>query len=144
MKKPQAIMSIFNSARTAKGHIVALKENCRLRLAAFTFGRDRESQKELEADFIAVLEKWGIHSGENIDEVIFCLRLRLWIFAVLPIGYGLILIAARTLNSLIIFLMLAIPCLFAILTTAWRIWVLKNMRFVPFTRWLLSGCGLRR
>ncbi len=143
MKKPQSIMSIFNTAKSAKGHIRDLKESFRSRLAAFSSGRNRESQQELEADFLNVLEKWGIHSSENIGEVIFCLRLRLWIFTILPIGYGLILIATHSLNSLIIFLMLAIPCLFAILTTAWRIWVLKNLRFVPFTRWILSGFGLR-
>lgn len=143
MKKLQSITSIFNTAKSAKGHIRNLKESFLSRLAAFSSGRDKGSQQELEADFLNVLEKWGIRSGEHIGDVIFCLRLRLWIFAILPIGYGLILIANRSLNSLIVFLMLTIPCLFAILTTTWRIWVLKNMRFVPFSRWLMSGCGLR-
>lgn len=141
MKKPQSITSVFNTAKASKSHFQQLKENLRSRMAFFTSGRDRESQKELEADFANVLDKWGISSLDNIHDVISTLRLRIMILATLPALYGIIFIFIHSLNGLLVFLMLAIPCLFGILTTAWRIWILQNMRFMSFTRWLACGCG---
>lgn len=142
MKKPKSIAAIMNEARESGSHLKDLRNSFRSRLAAFTKDREKESQHELEADFNKVLERWGIACPENLEGVIFCLRARLLILAVLPLTYGIIALCLRTFNSLLVFAMLAIPCLFGLLATAWRIRVLKNTRFVPFTRWLMRGCGL--
>lgn len=142
MKKPKSIAAIVNDAKESGSHFTSLKENFRSRLSAFRKDREKENQRELEADFNNVLDKWGIASPENIGEVIFCLQARFLILAALPIAYGIIALFLRTFNSLIVFALLAVPCSLGIFATAWRIWVLRNTRFVPFTRWLTGGCGL--
>ena len=38
--------------------------------------------------------------------------------------------------------LISLPCLFGILTTLWRISLLRNRRFLPFGRWLLQGVGV--
>lgn len=141
MKKPRSITSILHGAKESQGHVQALKHDFQARLDTFKKERSSEDQQALEEDFNNVLEKWGIVSTENIGEVIFCLRLRLWILALVPGCYGVMALFMRTFNSLLVFTLLAIPCSFGVLTTAWRIWVLKNTRFVAFTRWLRAGCG---
>lgn len=142
MKKPKSIAAFVNDAKESGSHFISLKDNFCSRLAAFRKDREKENQHELEADFNNVLQKWGIASPENLGEVIFCLWARLCILAALPLMYGIIALFLCTFNSLIVFCLLAVPCLFGVLATAWRIWVLKNTRFVPFTRWLLGGCGI--
>ena len=142
MFKPKSITSIINDEKKKKSHFRILKDNFRSRLAAFRADRDNSSQQELESDFSNVLEKWGIASTENLGEVIFCLRLRMFVLAILPVFYGIIALFLRTFNSLIVFALLAIPCLFGVLATLWRVWVLRKSRFVGFWRWLSCGCGL--
>lgn len=142
MFKLKSITSIINDARLSKSHFQILKDNFRSRLAAFRADRDNSSQQELESDFNAVLDKWGIASPENLGEVIFCLRLRMFVLAILPLFYGIIALFLRTFNSLIVFGLLAIPCMFGVLATSWRVWVLRKARFVGFWRWLMAGCGL--
>ena len=142
MFKPKSIASIINDAKVSKSHFRILKDDFRSRLAAFRADRDNSSQQELESDFSNVLEKWGIASTENLGEVIFCLRLRMFVLAILPLFYGIIALFLRTLNSLIVFGLLAIPCMFGVLATSWRVWVLRKSRFVGFWRWLSCGCGL--
>jgi hypothetical protein len=142
MKKPKPISAIMDDAKKSRSHFRSLKDNFCSRLAAFRKDREKENQHELEADFNNVLQRWGIASPENLGEVVICLYARLAILAALPLMYGIIALFLRTFNSLIVFGLLAVPCLFGVLATAWRIWVLKNTRFVPFTRWLFGGCGI--
>lgn len=142
MRKPKSISAIMDDAKKSRSHFRSLKDSFLSRLAAFRKDREKENQRELEADFNNVLDKWGIASPENLGEVIFYLRARFLIIAALPIIYGIIALFLRTFNSLIVFALLAIPCSLGLLATAWRIWVLKNTRFIPFTRWLTGGCGL--
>ncbi len=142
MKKPKPISAIMDDAKIPQSFQVVERQFCS-RLAAFRKDREKENQHELEADFNNVrFKRWGIASPENLGEVVICLYARLAILAALPLMYGIIALFLRTFNSLIVFGLLAVPCLFGVLATAWRIWVLKNTRFVPFTRWLFGGCGI--
>lgn len=143
MKKPKSITTILNSINDSRRHFLDAKNGFLARLALFRSNRGKENQQALENDFNNVLQEWGIMGIDNVPGVIFCLRLRLLILAALPLLYALVAIFGFTGKSLLVFGLVAIPCLFGILTTAWRIWVLKHSRFMPFGRWLMAGCGLR-
>ena len=99
------------------------------RLAAFRKDREKRTSMSLKRISIMWLQRWGIASPENLGEVVICLYARLAILAASPLMYGIIALFLRTFNSLIVFGLLAVPCLFGVLATAWRIWVLKNTRF---------------
>ncbi len=78
----------MDDAKKSRSHFRSLKDSFLSRLAAFRKDREKENQRELEADFNNVLQKWGIASPENLGEVIFCLRARLCILAALPLLIG--------------------------------------------------------
>lgn len=142
MKKPKSIASILASARESRGRFSNAKNSLFSRLASFKSDREKEKQAFLEKDFGNVLSAWGIIGVEYVPAVIFCLRLRLFALAALPLLYALVAISGFTGKSFLVFSLVAIPCLFGILTTVWRIWVLKHSRFMPFSRWLMAGFGL--
>lgn len=142
MKKPKSIASIFASARESRSRFASVKNSLFSRLSFFKNDREKEKQAFLESDFVNVLSAWGIMGAENVPAVIFCLRLRLFALAALPLLYAVVAISGLTGKSLLVFSLVAIPCLFGILTTLWRIWVLKHSRFMPFSRWLMAGFGL--
>lgn len=142
MKTPASITNILNSLHDSKNHFRDVKDGFRSRLALFRNNRGKENQQALENDFNNVLEAWGIMGVENVPNVIFCLRMRIVILIALPLLYAFVAITGLTGKSFLIFGLVAVPCLFGILTTAWRIWVLKHSRFMPFGRWLMAGCGL--
>lgn len=142
MKKPKSIASIFASAKESRSRFANVKNSLFSRLAFFKNDREKEKQAFLESDFVNVLSAWGIMGAENVPGVIFCLRLRLFVLAALPLLYAVVAISGLTGKSLLVFSLVAIPCLFGILTTAWRIWILKHSRFMPFSRWLMVGFGL--
>lgn len=142
MKKPKSIASILASARESRSRFASVKNSLFSRLAFFKNDREKEKQTFLESDFGNVLSAWGIMNAENVPAVVFCLRLRLFVLAALPLLYAVVAIFGLTGKSLLVFSLVAIPCLFGILTTVWRIWVLKHSRFMPFSRWLVAGFGL--
>lgn len=142
MKKPKSLASILDAVKESRSRFANVKNSLSSRLAFFKGDREREKQASLESDFGNVLSAWGIMGLENVPGVIFCLRLRLLILAALPLLYALVAIFGFTGKSLLVFGLVAIPSLFGIITTAWRIWVLKHSRFMPFGRWLMAGCGL--
>ena len=125
-------------------HLSSLKADLRSRLGGFRRHRSTSEQQMLTEDFSLVLTSWGIDHVAEIPGVVLVLRLRFLVFAVPVI---VCLIAALLLQSLASCLALAFiapPCLFGIITTAWRISVLKNCCFLPLSRWLLSFGGVFR
>ena len=87
--------------------------------------------------FRHVLAAWGI-ADADIPGVISALRLRLPVFVVPVLAC---LITAAWLHSPVSFLSLACiapPCLLGMVTTLWRISILRHRRFTPLCRWLLQ------
>ena len=128
--------------RPTSAHLASLRGDLRNRLRYFRSHRNAAEQTELAQDFVQVLRAWGIEDAAQLPAVLRELRLRLWVFA-LPVA--LCLLAAVFLQSPYVWLALALivpPCLLGIVTTLWRISVLKAQRFQPFTSWLCSVVGL--
>lgn len=123
-------------------HISALRKDFRSRLKDFRRHRSESEQRMLSEDFNRVLAAWGIDGVSAIPDVVHALRLRFLVFAAPLVAC---LIAAFLLQTPVSCLALAFvspPCLLGIVTTAWRISVLKNRRFLPLSRWLLTFAGL--
>lgn len=123
-------------------HLSELQSDVRSRLRHFRHNRSESEQRVLTENFYMVLEAWGIDSEVAVPGVIRILRLRFLVFAV-PVIVGVL--AALVLQSLVSCLALAfvsLPCLLGIVTTAWRISILKKRHFLPLSRWLLSGFGV--
>lgn len=135
MKTPAFLQTILDTGRSSGRHVAGLRGDFRSRLNAFRRHRSAEEQQELTEDFRHVLAAWGI-ADADIPGVITALRLRLVIFAVLVLAC---LIAAAWSQSLVALLSLALvapPCLLGMVTTLWRISILKTCRFLPLCRWL--------
>lgn len=117
-------------------HLSELRDNFCSRLGAFRRHRSASEQQGLAENFNQVLAAWGI-AESNIPAVITALRLRLLIFAA-PLFVCLIAAALRNRpTSLLILALVAPPCLLGLLTTLWRISILKTRRFLPLSLWLL-------
>lgn len=135
MKNPSSLQTILDTASLSGRHVAGLRGDFRSRLNAFRHHRSAEEQQELTEDFRRVLAAWGL-ADADIPGVITALRLRLVIFAVLVLAC---LIAAAWSQSLVALLSLALvapPCLLGMVTTLWRISILKTRRFLPLCRWL--------
>lgn len=125
-------------------HLSGLRADLRSRLGFFRRHRSVSEQQILSEDFNLVLTAWGIGDIADIPDVVLVLRLRFLVFA-LPVVACVV--AALLLQSLVSFLALifiALPCLLGIATTAWRISILENRRFLSLPRWLLSCGGVFR
>lgn len=136
MKTPVSIQGILDAANSSGRHMAGLRGDFRSRLNAFRRHRSAEEQQELTEDFRHVLAAWGI-ADADIPGVISALRLRLPVFAVPMLAC---LITAAWSHSPLSFLSLACvapPCLLGMVTTLWRISILRNHRFTPLCRWLL-------
>ena len=136
MKTPVSIQGILDAANSSGRHVAGLRGDFRSRLNAFRRHRSAEEQQELTEDFRNVLAAWGI-ADADIPGVISALRLRLPVFAVPMLAC---LITAAWSHSPLSFLSLACvapPCLLGMVTTLWRISILRNHRFTPLCRWLL-------
>ena len=136
MKTPVSIQGILDAANSSGRHVAGLRGDFRSRLNAFRRHRSAEEQQELTEDFRHVLAAWGI-ADADIPGVISALRLRLPVFAVPMLAC---LITATWSHSAVSFLSLACvapPCLLGMVTTLWRISILRNHRFTPLCRWLL-------
>lgn len=134
--------SITSRVSPTGQHLSALRADLRSRLGHFRQHRTTSDQQTLAEDFGLVLSAWGIADVAAIPGVVCALRLRFLVFAVPVI---VCMIAALLLQNLVSCLALAFvapPCLLGIVTTVWRISILKNRRFLPLLRWLLSCGGL--
>ncbi len=136
------LKTAFMARLTPTGeHITVLKGDLRSRLQWFRANRNSAYQQRLQMDFTQVLSAWGITSQGEIQEAIRALQLRILIFA-LPVILGSLAAAiAQSLLACLILLLVAVPCLLGILTSYWRMCVLKNRRFLPFWSWLVSAGG---
>ena len=136
MKTPAFLQTILDTARLSGRHVTGLRGDFRSRLDAFRRHLSAEEQRELTVNFHHVLIAWGI-ADADIPGVITALRLRLLVFAV-PMLTCLITAAwSHSLTSFLALACIAPPCLLGIVTTLWRISVLRNRRFTPLCRWLL-------
>lgn len=136
MKNPSSLQTILDTASLSGRHVAGLRGDFRSRLNAFRRHRSAEEQQELTEDFRRVLAAWGL-ADADIPGVITALRLRLVIFAVPMLACF---IAAAWSQSLVARLALACiapPCLLGMVTTLWRISILKTRRFLPLSHWLL-------
>ena len=136
MKTPASLQTILDTASLSGRHVAGLRGDFRSRMAAFRRNRAASEQAALEGDFDLVLAAWGM-ADADIPGVVSALRLRLLVFAV-PILACLIMEAWS--HSPLSFLSLACiapPCLLGMVTTLWRISLLRHRRFTPLCRWLL-------
>ena len=132
MKTPVSLSSVLALAGESRQHLTELRSGFRSRLAAFRRNRAASEQAALEEDFSLVLA-----ADADIPGVISALRLRLPVFAVPMLAC---LITAAWSHSPLSFLSLACvtpPCLLGMVTTLWRISILRHRRFTPLCRWLL-------
>lgn len=135
MKNPSSLQNILDTASLSGRHVAGLRGDFRSRLNAFRRHRSAEEQQELTEDFRRVLAAWGL-ADADIPGVITALRLRLLVFLAPMLAC---LIAAAWRQSLVTWLALACiapPCLLGMVTTLWRISILKTRRFLPLCRWL--------
>ena len=116
-------------------HLGELRRDFRSRLNQFRKERTADRQQALAEDFDQVIQAWGIGGIEAIPGVVHVLRLRFLIYLV-PV------LACAVATAWLALALVLLPCLFGIVTTAWRISILKNRRFLPLLRWVFSGFGL--
>ncbi len=116
-------------------HLSELRDSFHSRLGSFRHHRSASEQQELMENFSRVLEAWGI-ADADIPSVIRLLRLRLLIFAV-PVSTCVLPSTA----AVLVFALIVPPCLLGFVTTLWRIFILKNRRFLPLSRWLWHVVG---
>ena len=136
MKTPASLQTILDTARQSGRHVAGLRGDFHSRLTVFRRHRAASEQTALEEDYNLVLVAWGMAEAD-IPGVVSALRLRLLVFLAPALAC---LIALAWTHSLISFLSLACvtpPCLFGVVTTLWRISILRNRHFTPLCRWLL-------
>ena len=137
MKTPVSLSSVLALAGESRQQLTELRSGFRSRLAAFRRNRAASEQAALEEDFSLVLAAWGI-ADADIPGVISALRLRLPVVAVPMLAC---LIAAAWSQSRVASISracIAPPCLLGMVTTLWRISILRHRRFTPLCRWLLQ------
>ena len=137
MKTPASLQTILDTASLSGRHVAGLRGDFHSRMAAFRRNRAASEQAALQEDFKLVLAAWGMTEAD-IPGVISALRLRLLVFAV-PMLACLIATAwsGNRPLSLLSLACIAPPCLLGMVTTLWRISILRNRRFTPLCRWLL-------
>lgn len=138
MKIPSILQKILDTTR----YVVGLRRDLLSRLDTFRLHRSAKEQQGLAENFHHVLAAWGIADDADIPGVIRVLRLRVPLFIAPVVLCALAAIRQRTMLSVIALGLISLPCLLGILTTLWRISLLRNRRFLPFGRWLLQGVGV--
>ena len=136
MKTPASLQTILDTASLSGRHVTGLRGDFRSRMAAFRRNRAASEQTALEGDFTLVLAAWGM-ADADIPGVISALRLRLLVFLAPALACF---ATAAWSHSPLAFLSLACiapPCLLGMVTTLWRISILRHRRFTPLCRWLL-------
>lgn len=144
MKKPASIKGILDTASQSGEHLAELRGDLRARLGSFRHHRSASEQQELTEDFSRVLTAWGIAGVDSIPGVIRLLRLRLLIFAAPVLTCAIATAFRQSPAALLTLALVAPPCLLGLLSTAWRLSILKNRRFLPLSRWLRHVAGFPR
>lgn len=128
---------VKNKIQSTRNSLSALHSDCRSRLSAFRLNRSDEDSLALQKNFALVLDRWGI-SEEQIPHCIRLFQLRILIFALFPASLW---AASWPLQSMSMMALALIhpPCLLGILSALWRISVLKNRRFIPFSCWMTGS-----
>ena len=142
MKKYLSTTALVTALCESRRQCSLLRNRLCARVAFFRSHRSSQEQHAVAQDFSLLLAAWGIADDADIPGVISALRLRLPVFAVPMLAC---LITAAWSHSPLSFLSLACvapPCLLGMVTTLWRISLLRNRRFLPFGRWLLQGVGV--
>ena len=125
-------------------HWAGLRADFAARQRNLRRSRDAGLQKALMQDFSQVLEAWGIASEADIPGILRDLHLRCLFFA-LPIPLVLVSVwLTPGLYSCLTLILIAPPCLFGLLSTRWRISILKNRAFMPLFRWLTARFTQKR
>ena len=125
-------------------HLSGLRADLRSRLNYFRRHRSTSEQHVLTEDFSRVLAAWGIDDAAEIPGVVRTLRLRFLVLIIPMIACAIAALLLRDFVSCLTLACMALPCFFGIVTTAWRISILKNRHFLPLSHWLLSGFGVFR
>lgn len=136
MKNPSSLQTILDTASLSGRHVAGLRGDFRSRLNAFRRHRSAEEQQELTEDFSRVLAAWGL-ADADIPGVITALRLRLPVFAAPLLACLMAASFRQTPAVLLTSALVTPPCLFGMVTTLWRISILKTRRFLPLSNWLL-------
>lgn len=136
MKTPAPIQTILDTASLSGRHVAGLRGDFHSRLDAFRRHRSASEQQDLTEDFSHVLAAWGL-ADADIPGVITALRLRLSVFAAPLLACLMAASFRQTPAVLLTSALVAPPCLFGMVTTLWRISILRNRRFTPLCRWLL-------
>jgi len=123
--------------QSTRNSLSSLHSDCRSRLSAFRLNRSDEDSLALQKNFALVLDRWGIRE-EQIPHSIRLFQLRILIFALFPASLW---AASWPLQpmSMMALALIHPPCLLGILSALWRISVLKNRRFIPFSRWMTGS-----
>lgn len=136
MKNPSSLQTILDTASLSGRHVAGLRGDFHSRLNAFRRHRSAEEQQELTEDFRRVLAAWGL-ADADIPGVITALRLRLLIFATPLLACAIAAAFRQSHAALLPLALVASPCLLGMVTTLWRISILRKRRFLPLCRWLL-------
>lgn len=128
--------------RPTSAHLASLRGDLRNRLQWFRSHRTPAEQTELAQDFVQVLQAWGIEDAAQLPFVLRELRLRLLVFVLPVVVCALTEFITQRAYVWLAAALIVPPCLLGIVTTLWRMAVLKEQRFQPFTGWLCSVVGL--
>ncbi len=143
MKTPASIQTILDTASSSRRHVAGLRGDFRSRLDSFRRHRSAEEQQELTEDFRRVLVAWGI-ADADIPGVITTLRLRLPVFIAPALTCLLVTAWQQSPVSWLALACVAPPCLLGMVTTLWRISILRNRHFLPLCRWLRNVADFPR
>ena len=138
MQESTKYQGVRAAVRQSRQQLAALGSGFSSRIAAFRKHRSAPEQAVVAQEFHLLLVAWGI------PRVISGLRLRFPLFG-FPSAAALTAAAwQQSPLALITACLVVPPCLLGIMTTAWRISILRQRRFLPFGRWLWHCVGLCR
>lgn len=144
MQESTKYQGVRAAVRQSRQQIAALGSGFSSRMAAFREHRSAQEQTAVAQEFHLLLVSWGIEDTAAIPRVIRGLSLRFPLF-VFPSVVALTAAAWQQSPLALITAGLVVPpCLLGIMTTAWRISILRQRRFLPFGRWLWYCVGLCR
>lgn len=124
----------------SREHISGIRADMDARLRALKTDRAEHLQETLETDFHFVLTAWGIFSTDELPNAIRDLRLRLAVFGI-PVLLACVLFYQGFDGGAMLFVasfLCLVVSLTGLLTTCWRLHVLKHRHFLPFRRWLFT------
>lgn len=132
------------SVRQSGRALSRLQDGFCARFVHFRRHRSIQDQEAVTQEFGLLLLAWGIDGVAAIPGVIRTLRLRFLVFGIPAVGFMMAAVWRQTPLSLIAACLIIPPCLLGIFTTAWRISILRQRRFLPPGRWLMECCDTLR